>query len=83
MPDDDVLRRITTILALLIEQSDLVVAGTTVLNDLPDWDSIKYIEAIALTEEEFLISVSMSDIHSINTVGDLVRVVRTGLTAQP
>jgi len=76
MRDSDILLRLTAIFADLIGRDDLTIDPATRLDDLPDWDSIKFIEAIAVTEEEFDISVPLTQIDTIYTVADLIRVVR-------
>ncbi|MDE2582538.1 MAG: acyl carrier protein [Rhodospirillales bacterium] len=43
--------------------------------DVPGWDSFKQIEIIMATEETYAIRFSTRELDSLQSVGDLIRVV--------
>jgi acyl carrier protein len=59
----------------LTGQPDLPVEPGMSLRDLPHWDSIKQIEAIASGEEAFEVDVHFRDMDKIFTVADLVAAI--------
>lgn len=66
---------IAQILRDLTGDDRLGVTNDMLLRDLPGWDSIKQIEAIALAEEEFNVDVSIRDFDRIATAGDLAAAI--------
>ena len=63
---------VTQILRDLTAEPDLRLEPSTILRDLPHWDSMKQIEAIAMGEETFGVDVHFRDIDRIFTVGDQI-----------
>lgn len=46
------------------------------------WDSIASLEALALLESEFDITLDLRSFHAAHTVAQMVELVRSGLTAR-
>ena len=63
------------ILRDLTGRADLMVDPATLLADLPDWDSIRQIEAIASAEEAWDVTVQTRDLDRIFTVADIVAAI--------
>ena len=55
-------------------------AGVTA-RDVRGWDSFKQIEIIMATEERFAIRFTTRELDSLQSVGDLVRVISSKLPA--
>ena len=78
--ENSVLDAVTQILRDLTAEPELRLEPSTILRDLPHWDSMKQIEAIAMGEETFGVDVHFRDIDRIFTVGDLIAAI---LRARP
>jgi acyl carrier protein len=74
---DVIIARIAALLADLTEPSERLTEPETILAELPGWDSIRFIEAIALTEEAFEIEIPMPELERIERIADLLRIVST------
>jgi len=59
-----------TLLTPVSEITDKVGPG-----DLPTWDSIGQIQLVAKLEEDFGLNFSIDDVMSMNSVGDIVRII--------
>ena len=67
-----VLETVTAIPHDLTGEPDLALEPAAMLRDLPHWDSIRQIEAIASGEEALGVDMHIRDMDRIFTVGDLV-----------
>ena len=43
--------------------------------DIPRWDSLRHVCLVVAVESEFGVSLSMDEMHEIESVGDLQRVI--------
>ncbi len=76
MPSEpEIYRAITEIFHDVFMRDDLVLKAELSAKDVPGWDSFKQIELILATEEQFGMKFSTRELDSLQTVGDLVRVV--------
>ncbi len=48
---------------------------TTVLTDIPDWDSMSILIVMSIIDEHFGISISADDFIKINSIGDILSIV--------
>ena len=46
-----------------------------VRDDIPRWDSLRHVGLVVAVENEFGVALSMDEMHEINSVGDLQRVI--------
>ena len=70
--DTPVLETVTEILRDLAGEPDLALEPAAILRDLPRWDSIGQIEAIASGEEALGVDMHIRDMNRTFRAGDLV-----------
>ncbi|MBI4369090.1 MAG: acyl carrier protein [Elusimicrobia bacterium] len=51
--------------------------------DIPTWDSLNHVMLVSAIEKEFNISLEMTEIQEIKTVGDIKKIVNRHLPATP
>jgi len=56
-------------------QREIPLRPELTARDVQGWDSFKQIEIVMATEERFAIRLTTRDLDSLQSVGDLVRVV--------
>lgn len=56
-------------------RGDLVLKPELSAKDVQGWDSFKQIEIIMATEEKFAVRFTTRELDSLQSVGDLVRVI--------
>jgi acyl carrier protein len=61
----------------------LALSATTLLADIPDMDSLRLLECVALAERHFVVEVSTDQFESLVTVGDIVRLIAAARPADP
>lgn len=71
------LERINNIFRIIFDREDLVVTEETSADDIKEWDSLQHINIIAMIEKEFGIEFDIDQIVSLETVGDMVRVIES------
>ena len=71
----DVYAALTEIFHDTFMRDDLVVTSTLTARDVPGWDSFKQIEIVIATEERFGIKLTTRELDSLQSVGDLARVI--------
>jgi acyl carrier protein len=72
---DEIYGALTEIFRDVFMRDDLELQPGLTAKDVPGWDSFKQIEIIMATEERFGIRMTTRDLDSLQSVGDLVRVV--------
>lgn len=65
----------------ITEAAPGTVKGTEALRDLAGWDSLALVSFIAVVDERFGVTLSASKLQKCETVGDLVALLPTPLTA--
>ncbi|HEX5328008.1 MAG TPA: acyl carrier protein [Acetobacteraceae bacterium] len=60
-------------------QRPVALRPTLTANDVPGWDSFKQIEIIMAAEERFALRMTTRELDSLQSVGDLVRVIAAKL----
>lgn len=75
MPADDNLSAVADVLRDIVDCGDVELRPETGFDELPGWDSIKFIELIASTEEAFGFSMDLKQLDRIRTIGDLLLVI--------
>ncbi|MEO6225838.1 MAG: acyl carrier protein [Sphingomicrobium sp.] len=75
MGKDEVLARIQQVVSEQLDDDNVVLDMNTVANAVNGWDSLAHVRIMIAVEEEFGIKFRMSDITSLDNVGDLVRLV--------
>lgn len=63
------------IISEVFKIDESAVSDALTAKDIPAWDSMNYIMLIAELEKNFNISFSMDEVMSIESIGDMRRVV--------
>jgi len=75
MTEPEIHAALTTIFRDIFLRDDLVLSDGLSARDVPDWDSFKQIEIIIAVEGRFGIRFSTRELDSLDSVGDLVRLI--------
>ncbi len=60
----------------IFDDESLVVTANTRAADVPGWDSANHLQVILATEMKFGIKFTTTEVESLRSVGDLVRMVQ-------
>lgn len=74
---NDTLERVNKVFRIVFGKDDLVVTERTNADDIKEWDSLQHINIIAMIEKEFDIEFDIDQIVSLETVGDMVRIIES------
>ena len=77
MTRDDILHKIRDILADVLDQDDLVISGTTVADEVEDWDSINHVRLIVALETSLGIAFETAEIGEVQNVDQLIDLIQT------
>lgn len=77
MTDAEILETLTRILRDLLGDPDIVLTAATTRPEVPRWDSFAYVTFIVAVEVEYGIKFNLADVESFETVGDIVRQIKT------
>lgn len=72
MNDQEILDRFTRVLRDLLLDDSIVLSMETRREDVPNWDSVNYINFIVAVEIEFGIKFKVADIEAFENVGAIV-----------
>jgi acyl carrier protein len=72
MTDQDILQALSEILGDLLNDESIVLKMDTRREDVPDWDSLAYVNFIAMAEMRFGVKFRVSEIESFNNVAAVV-----------
>lgn len=53
-------------------QTDLTLTDETILNDIPEWDSLSMMATSAMLKKTFGIKIKISDMQKAYTLSDLI-----------
>ncbi len=76
MTEQEILNVCSRTLGDLIGDDAVALTMTTRRSDIPDWDSLMYINFIAAIEIELGVKFSVADVESFPDVGAIVRRVQ-------
>jgi acyl carrier protein len=82
MTNDQILAALAEILGDLLGADDLVLTSATRREDVPDWDSLMYVNFIAMVEIRFGIKFNVSEIESFQDIGAVVSGVQAKLAVK-
>lgn len=60
----------------VFDVDELTITPDTAADDVEEWDSLSHVRLLIAVERKFRIKFSNSEIESLNSVGDLVRLVQ-------
>lgn len=72
MSDEDVLNRLVSLIADLLDLDDLKLTRATTANEVDGWDSLAHVRIVVAAEQAFGVRFTTGEIASLKTVGDLV-----------
>jgi len=81
MTDQEILDICSRVLGDLLDDDSIVLTMATRRPEIPDWDSLAYINFIAAIEQELGVRYGIADVESFEDVGAIVRrtqVLRAG-----
>jgi acyl carrier protein len=79
MTDQEILDLLTRVLRDLLENDSIVLTTATRRQEVPNWDSLMYINFIVAVEIELGIKFKVADVESFANVGEIVATIRTML----
>jgi acyl carrier protein len=79
MADQEILDLLTRVLRDLLMDDSIVLTTATRREEVPDWDSLMYINFIVAVEIELGIKFRVADVESFANVGEIVAKIRTML----
>lgn len=81
MTDNEILTELSRILGDLLGNETLALNMETRREDVPDWDSLAYVNFVAMAEIRFGVKFRVSEIESFRNVGAIVAGVRAKLAS--
>lgn len=77
MTQDEILHTLRDIMMDVFDLDDVTVTPATTADDIEEWDSLSHVRLLVTIERKFGIKFTNSEIESLKTVGDLVRVIQS------
>ncbi|CAM3178329.1 hypothetical protein SPAN111604_08685 [Sphingomonas antarctica] len=77
MDETETYAALTDVFRDVFEDDDLHLNADMTADDVEDWDSLSHMRLILSVEKAFGIHFSTVEVGSLNTVGDLVRLIRS------
>ena len=77
MNETQILELLTRTLRGLLDDENIVLTLETRREDVPDWDSLGYVNLIVSIEAELNVQFKLADVEAFETVGDLVKGVQS------
>jgi acyl carrier protein len=75
MSDEDVLNRLASLIADLLDLDDLKLTRATTANEVDGWDSLAHVRIVVAAEQAFGVRFTTGEIASLKTAGDLVDLI--------
>jgi acyl carrier protein len=76
MADQEILDLLTRVLRDLLMDDSIVLAMTTRREEIPNWDSMMYINFIVAVEIALGLKFRVADVESFSNVGQIVATIR-------
>jgi acyl carrier protein len=76
MDESDIYVRLTEIIQDLFDDDSIIATPALSANDVDGWDSLTHIRLMLTVEKAFKVKFSTSEIGKMETVGDLVTVIK-------
>lgn len=74
--DKNIYEKLTTIFHEVFMRDDIVLTQEMTAKDVEGWDSFKMIEIVMSIEKRFGVKVQSKQLDRLETVGDLVDIIR-------
>lgn len=82
MQTDAIYTQLTTIFHDLFDDDGLLLTPGLTAAEVPDWDSFNHINLIVAVESRFRVKFQTAELESMQTVGNLVELIRMKLSSQ-
>lgn len=80
MNDAQIIEQLQGVFDDLFQDSNLTVTPDLSAHDVEEWDSLMNVQLMVAAEQQFNISISAVDVENLQTVSDLIRMIRNKLT---
>lgn len=75
----DVLERVNEVFKVIFDNNDLTITEKTSVEDVNGWDSFQHVRLLTMLEEEFHMEFDISEIISMENVGDILKTIEPKL----
>ena len=76
MDESDIYARLTEVIQDLLDDDSITATPALSAKDVDGWDSLTHIRLILTVEKAFKVKFSTSEIGKMDTVGDLVALIK-------
>jgi acyl carrier protein len=76
MDESDIYARLTEIIQDIFDDNSVTATPALMAKDVDGWDSLTHIRLMLTVEKTFKVKFSTSEIGNLETVGDLVTIIR-------
>ena len=76
MEDDQIKTQLTTIFRDTFSNDSLEIKDEMTAADIPEWDSLSHLNLVLAVESEFNIHLTTREIRDMQSVGDLVELIK-------
>ena len=73
---DSIVAELQEIMIDVFDVDDLTITLETTAEDVEEWDSLSHVRLVVAVERKFGFKFTNSEIESLKTVGDLVRLIQ-------
>jgi len=77
--DAQIIEQLQGVFDDLFQDSSLTVTPDLSAHDVEEWDSLMNVQLMVAAEQQFSISISAVDVENLQTVSDLIRMIRNKL----
>ena len=81
MNRNELLKQINTIFIDTLDNEEVVIAETTIANDVEGWDSLTHIQLVVAIEKHFKIRFTSKEIQSWANIGEMLNCIEPKLKA--
>ena len=75
MTEENIAGALLAVFRKIFDRPDLTIAPQTTAADIEGWDSLAQINLLVAIEKEFKIEFVISELRSLNNVGDMIQVI--------
>ena len=79
MKDKEIVAAIQDIFRDILNDRELLISSESMPSDIDGWDSLANINIIVALEEQFKIKLGLDEITNVNSVEDLVNIIKNHL----
>ena len=76
MMTEEIYKRTNEVFHDIFDDESIVVTGSTVAEDIEEWDSLEHINLVVAIEKEFGVKFKMKEITGMKNVGEMVEIIQ-------